>query len=72
MWGCLWAETYAPIINDVGLTKGQTDAIHLMVLHRLVDPGLKCAGLRFRDDVYDALFEDLKLHDPLRSLVSPR
>ena len=68
VWGCLWRETFAPILNDAGLTERQTNAVYLMVLHRLVDPGSKCAALRFRDDVYGAPFEDLKLHDLYRTL----
>ena len=68
VWGRLWKETFAPIIRDAGLTKRQTNAVYLMILHRLVDPGSKCAAFRFRDDVYDTPFDDLELHDLYRSL----
>ena len=68
VWGRLWTETFAPMLHNAGLTQQQANAVYLMVLHRLVDPGSKCAALRFRDDVYGAPFEDLKLHDLYRAL----
>ena len=68
MWGRLWAETFGPILSDAGLTARQANAVYLMVLQRLVDPGSKCAALRFADDVYGAPFDGLELHDLYRSL----
>ena len=43
-------------------------AVYLMVLHRSVDPGSKCAAFRFADDVYGAPFDRPELHDLYRSL----
>jgi len=63
VWGRLWKEACAPILKDVGLTQRQTNAVYLMILHRLVDPGSKCAAFRFRDDIYDTPFDNLELHD---------
>jgi len=63
VWGRLWKETFAPILRDAGLTQRQTNAVYLMILHRLVDPGSKCAAFRFRDDIYDTPFDNLELHD---------
>jgi hypothetical protein len=68
VWGRLWAETFGPILTDAGLTDRQANAVYLMVLQRLVDPGSKCAALRFADDVYGAPFDGLELHDLYRSL----
>jgi len=68
VWGSLWSETFAPILTDAGFNERQSNAVYLMVLHRLVDPGSKCAAFRFADDVYGAPFEGLELHDLYRSL----
>jgi len=68
VWGRLWSETFAPLLTDAGLTEQQTNAIYLMVLHRLVDPGSKCAAFRFAEDVYGGPFARLELHDLYRSL----
>ena len=68
VWGRLWSETFAPILIGAGLTERQANAVYLMVLHRLVDPGSKCAALRFAQDVYGAPFDGLALHDLYRSL----
>ena len=68
VWGRLWSETFAPILSDAGFSDRQSNAVYLMVLHRLVDPGSKCAALRFADDVYGAPFDRLELHDLYRSL----
>jgi transposase len=68
LWGRLWSETFAPILTDAGLSDRQSTAVYLMVLHRLVDPGSKCAAFRFAGDVYGAPFEGLGLHDLYRAL----
>jgi hypothetical protein len=68
VWGKLWLETFGPILCEAGLTERQANAVYLMVLHRLVDPGSKCAALRFAHDVYGAPFEGLALHDLYRAL----
>jgi hypothetical protein len=68
VWGRLWSETFGPILADAGLTDRQANAVYLMVLHRLVDPGSKCAAFRFAEDVYEAPFDGLELHDLYRAL----
>jgi len=68
VWGRLWSETFAPILIDAGLTERQANAVYLMVLHRLVGPGSKCAAFRFAEDVYGAPFDGLELHDLYRAL----
>ena len=68
VWSRLWAETFGPILSDAGLTARQANAVYLMVLQRLVDPGSKCAAFRFAADVYGAPFDGLELHDLYRSL----
>jgi len=68
VWGWLWSETFAPILSDPGFSDRQSNAVYLMVLHRLADPGSKCAAFRFNDDVYGTPFDRLELHDLYRSL----
>jgi hypothetical protein len=68
LWGRLWAKTFAPILTASGFNDRQSTAVYLMVLHRLVDPGSKCAAFRFADDVYGASFAGLGLHDLYRAL----
>lgn len=68
LWGRLWSETFAPILTVSGFNDRQSNAVYLMVLHRLVDPESKCAAFRFADDVYGASFERLGLHDLYRAL----
>jgi hypothetical protein len=68
VWDHLWSETFEPILKSAGLRKRQRDAVYLMVLQRLVDPGSKCAALRFRDEVYGVSFEDVRPHDLYRTL----
>jgi hypothetical protein len=68
VWGKLWLETFGPLLREAGLTERQANAVYLMVLHRLVNPGSKCAALRFAQDVYGAPFDGLELHDLYRSL----
>lgn len=68
VWGRLWRETVGPIVERVLGSERLSKAVYLMVLHRLCDPGSKCACFRFGRDVYGAGFEEVGLHDLYRAL----
>ncbi len=68
VWGRLWGETVGPIVEGTLGNERASKAVYLMVLHRLCDPGSKCACFRFAKDVYGAGFEGLGLHDLYRAL----
>ncbi|HHE48381.1 MAG TPA: IS1634 family transposase, partial [Candidatus Acetothermia bacterium] len=52
VWRKVWGETVGPVVEEV-LGEGKvSQAVYLMVLHRLSDPGSKVACFRFAQDVY--------------------
>ena len=68
VWRKVWGETVGPVVEEV-LGEGKvSQAVYLMVLHRLSDPGSKVKCFRFAKDVYGAGFERLGLHDLYRAL----
>lgn len=68
IWGRLWRETVGPLVEEGLANDRLARAAYLMVLHRLVDPGSKCAAFRFAQDVHEGGFEELQLHDLYRAL----
>jgi len=73
VWGCLWTETFAPILKDAGLTERQTDAVYLMVLHRWCIPDrsvLRCASV-MTSTVHRSRISSFTI-STAPSIVSPR
>ena len=68
VWGRAWEETVGPIVAEALGQDQFVRAAFLLVPHRLVDPGSKCAAFRFAQDTYGAGFEALGLHDLYRVL----
>jgi hypothetical protein len=68
VWERVWQETVGPIVKEALGHDQLARAAYLMVLHRLVDPGSKCAAFRFAQGVYGAGFDGLQLHDLYRAL----
>jgi len=68
VWGRLWEETVGPLLRETLFPEPLAQAVYLMVLGRLVEPGSKCATYAWAEDVYGAGFEEVELHDLYRAL----
>ena len=68
VWRRVWRETVGPLVDEALGGGRLSQAAYLMILHRLVDPGSKCAAFRFACDVYGAGLEKVELHDLYHAL----